>query len=52
MYEGIYNGSKKHQPDLEQVLKRSWEFGVDKLIITGGNLEESRKAIQMAKTDG
>ncbi|KAF7279689.1 hypothetical protein GWI33_006849 [Rhynchophorus ferrugineus] len=51
MFEGLYNGSKKHQPDLEHVLKRSFEFSLDKLIITAGNLDESRRAIQIARTD-
>ncbi|RZC32284.1 deoxyribonuclease TATDN1, partial [Asbolus verrucosus] len=34
MYSGIYNGTKKHQEDLEQVLQRSWEAGMEKIIIT------------------
>ncbi|XP_030753892.1 putative deoxyribonuclease TATDN1 [Sitophilus oryzae] len=51
MYQGIYNGSKKHEPDLNHVLKRSWDSGLEKIIITGGSLEESEKAIQMSKTD-
>ncbi|XP_056636784.1 deoxyribonuclease TATDN1 isoform X1 [Diorhabda sublineata] len=50
MYSGIYNGNKKHEPDLLQVLKRSWQSGLDKIIITGGNLEESRKALELAIT--
>lgn len=52
MYQGIYNGTKKHEPDLSQVLKRGWEAGLEKLIITGGNVEESKNAIQLANSDG
>ncbi|CAG9764426.1 unnamed protein product [Ceutorhynchus assimilis] len=51
MYQGIYNGSKKHESDLSSVLKRSWDSGLVKLIITGGNFEESKKAIELANTD-
>ncbi|KAL1501957.1 hypothetical protein ABEB36_007179 [Hypothenemus hampei] len=51
MYQGIYNGSTKHRPDIEDVLKRSWESGLTKIIITGGSLDESRKAIDLAKSD-
>ncbi|XP_018577768.1 putative deoxyribonuclease TATDN1 isoform X2 [Anoplophora glabripennis] len=51
MYAGMYNGSKKHEPDLQQVLGRSWEAGLNKIIITGGSLEESEKALELAKTD-
>ena len=52
MYLGEYHGSKKHEPDLEEVLDRSWKNGLDKIMITGGSLEESKRAIEMAKSDG
>lgn len=52
MYMGVYNGSKRHEPDLSQVLKRAWEAGLQKIIVTGGNLEESKKALEIAQTDG
>lgn len=52
MYSGVYNGSKKHEPDLKQVLERSWESGLEKIIITGGNLEESKKALELARSNG
>lgn len=52
MYSGIYNGSTKHLPDLENVLVRSWNAGLQKIIITGGSLEDSKKAIELAKTNG
>lgn len=49
MYSGEYNGTSRHQPDLQAVIDRARENGVAKMMITGGNLEESRKAIQLAK---
>jgi len=49
MYSGEYNGSNKHKPDLQDVLARARENNVMKMMITGGNLEESRKAIELAK---
>lgn len=52
MYQGIYNGSKKHEADLDHVLKRSWNAALTKIIITGGSVDESTKAIELAKTDG
>lgn len=51
MYSGIYNANTKHKADLINVLKRSWEAGLDKMIITGGNLVESRTALELANTD-
>lgn len=52
MYQGIYNGSQKHEPDLDKVLERSWSNNISKIIITAGNIEESKKALELAKTDG
>jgi len=52
MYQGIYHGSQKHQPDLDKVLERSWKNNLSKIIITAGNVEESKKALEIARTDG
>ena len=52
MYSGMYNESKKHEPDLDKVLQRSWDVGVEKIFITAGNLEEARKALKLAQSDG
>ena len=49
MYSGEYNGSTKHPKDLEAVLARAKEAGVEKMMVTGGSLEESKKAVQMAR---
>jgi len=49
MYMGEYNGSSKHIPDLQAVIDRAREAGVSKMMVTGGNLEESRKAIDLSK---
>ncbi|KAK0088176.1 hypothetical protein PV325_012843 [Microctonus aethiopoides] len=51
MYQGIYHGSQKHQPDLDGVLQRSWENNLSRIIITAGSLDESRKALELARTD-
>lgn len=51
MFKGIYNGSQKHEPDLDKVLDRSWNNNLSKIIITAGNVEESRKALELARTD-
>uniref|UniRef100_A0A2H1VER8 Deoxyribonuclease TATDN1 n=1 Tax=Spodoptera frugiperda TaxID=7108 RepID=A0A2H1VER8_SPOFR len=51
MYQGLYHGSKKHEPDLDTVLARAWDGGLAKMIITGGSLTDSQKAIEMAQSD-
>jgi TatD DNase family protein len=52
MYKGIYHRSKKHEDDLEAVLERAWNIGMQKIIITGGSLEESKEALQLANSHG
>lgn len=50
MFRGIYNGSRKHEGDLSAVLQRAWDAGLEKIIITGGSLEDSRAALELART--
>lgn len=52
MYQGIYHGSQKHQSDLDKVLERSWANNLSKIIITAGSVNESKKALEIARTDG
>ena len=47
MYQGVYRGSRKHDPDLDVVLQRAWAAGLSKIIITGTSLEESRQALEV-----
>lgn len=46
---GIYRGKFRHAPDLPHVMERASATCIDKLILTAGTLEESRKAVQMAR---
>jgi Tat protein secretion system quality control protein TatD with DNase activity len=34
------------------MLKRAWEVGVKKIIITGTHLEDSKKALELARSHG
>ena len=51
MYQGEYNGSKKHEADLPCVLERSWKAGIEYMIITGGSLSDATEAINLSKID-
>ncbi|KAL8517691.1 hypothetical protein ACS0TY_015791 [Phlomoides rotata] len=51
MFRGIYNGKQYHVADIATVLSRAWSRGVDRIIVTGGSLEESREALAIAETD-
>lgn len=52
MYQGVYNGKKRHEPDFENVISRAVSNGVTKLIITGTDLQSSKTALDMAKQNG
>ncbi|KMZ69772.1 TatD-like protein [Zostera marina] len=52
MFKGIYNGKCRHKPDITAVLGRAWAAGVDRIIVTGGSLQESKDALAIAETDG
>ncbi|KAL3839346.1 hypothetical protein ACJIZ3_023937 [Penstemon smallii] len=51
MFRGLYNGKQYHVADIPAVLSRAWAAGVDRIIVTGGSLEESREALAIAETD-
>jgi len=52
MYNGNYNGSQKHEPDLKYVLDRSWKGGLENIIITVGTVNECENAYKIAELDG
>jgi TatD DNase family protein len=42
---GIYRGTYRHESDLDAIIERASQVGVQKIIITCGTIEESRQAI-------
>ncbi|KAK8798417.1 hypothetical protein WA588_003498 [Blastocystis sp. NMH] len=51
VYDGVYRGKVKHPSDRKEVLERAWNVGVSKIMITAGNLEETKQALALARTD-
>ncbi|KAI3473379.1 hypothetical protein Pfo_030669 [Paulownia fortunei] len=51
MFRGMYNGKQYHVADISAVLSRAWSAGVDRIIVIGGSLEESKEALAIAETD-
>ncbi|XP_031556533.1 putative deoxyribonuclease TATDN1 [Actinia tenebrosa] len=50
VFRGKYHGKQAHTDDFEDVLQRAFKVGMKKMIITAGNLKESRNALELAKT--
>ncbi|RHY09749.1 hypothetical protein DYB26_001233 [Aphanomyces astaci] len=52
MFVGLYRGKQKHVVlnDFEHMLQRAFTSQVEKIIITGGSLSESKEALALART--
>ncbi|XP_058830172.1 deoxyribonuclease TATDN1 [Topomyia yanbarensis] len=51
MFQGIYGSSSKHQPDLGIVLNRAWGVGLQKIIVTCGNISDCITALKIINDD-
>lgn len=52
MFQGVYGRSQKHEADLNHVLDRSWDIGMEKIILTVGTVGEAEHALDIARMDG
>lgn len=50
MFRGVYRDKVRHPSDWDQVLQRSWDNHVEKIVVTAGSLEESREALAVARS--
>lgn len=48
-FRGIYHDKEVHPEDLDDVIARAYTVGVQKFMVTGSSLEESTRAVQIAK---
>ncbi|KAM3420587.1 hypothetical protein BST61_g3849 [Cercospora zeina] len=49
IFRGISHGKRAHEDDLQHIISRAREAGVQKMMITGSDLKESRGAIELAE---
>ncbi|XP_034652784.1 putative deoxyribonuclease TATDN1 [Drosophila subobscura] len=51
MFQGCYGGTQKHAADLDNVLQRAWQQGMQKIIVTAGCLKDVDEALELTKID-
>jgi len=44
----VYHDKQAHEADLDAVIARAQAAGVKKFMVTGSDLDESRKAVELA----
>ncbi|KAJ2324504.1 hypothetical protein GGI00_005310, partial [Coemansia sp. RSA 2681] len=49
VFRGTYRGTQAHPDDLALILERARAAGVAAMVVTGGSLEESRRAIALCR---
>lgn len=49
MFQGVYHGKTCHAPDLAAVLRRSMDYGVQRIMVTGTSLEECKETIALCR---
>jgi len=47
MYQGTYHGKQRHEPDLDIVLARAYENGVNRIISMAGTPKECEETLKM-----
>lgn len=48
-FQGVYHGKQAHENDTKYVIQRAVDVGCRKFMVTGSDLQESRKAIALAE---
>ncbi|CAO1403249.1 unnamed protein product [Diamesa serratosioi] len=51
MFDGMYNGARKHDADRKDVLERAWNIGVQKIVLTVGTIFDFPSAFKIANSD-
>ncbi|KAL4763265.1 3'-5'-exodeoxyribonuclease [Aspergillus foveolatus] len=49
VFQGNYHGKQVHESDLDDIVQRAHNVGCQKFMVTGSDLEESKRAIEIAQ---
>ncbi|KAI8319633.1 hypothetical protein GQ54DRAFT_299205 [Martensiomyces pterosporus] len=52
VFRGMYRGKQAHEDDMAHIIQRARSAGVVGMMVTGGNLEESKGAIELSRQHG
>lgn len=50
MFNGSYHGKQAHEGDLDDVIQRARDVGCAKFMVTGSDLVESARAVEIARS--
>lgn len=49
VFRGEYREKKVHDDDMDDIIERARDMGCMKFMVTGSDLEESRRAVEVAR---
>ena len=49
VFQGNYHGKQVHDSDLDDIIQRARDVGCLKFMVTGSDLEESRRAMELSQ---
>jgi len=51
VFRGNYRGKQKHEDDFSDVLKRGFDVGLEKIVVTGGSLSDCKEALKLCEAN-
>lgn len=52
VFRGEYHGKQVHDSDMDDIIQRARDVGCSKFMVTGSDLEESRRAVDLSRNYG
>jgi len=49
VFRGEYHGRQVHDSDMDDIIQRARDIGCEKFMVTGSDLEESRRVMELSR---
>lgn len=49
VFRGEYHGRQVHDSDMDDIIQRARDVGCEKFMVTGSDLEESRRVMELSR---